>query len=71
MLSACKERGVKLLCAVSPSAGTDALEAASHGTKGLFFCRGSAPELGNEWTVLLSWGRVRSAANGSPAAAVG
>lgn len=40
MLSACKERGVKLLCAVSPSAGTDALEAASHGTKGLFFAGG-------------------------------
>lgn len=34
-----------------------------------FSCRGSAPELGNEWTVLLAWGRVRSAANGSPATA--
>lgn len=36
LLSACKERGVKLPCAVLPSAGTDALEATSRGTKGLF-----------------------------------
>lgn len=31
---------VKLLCTVSPYTGTDALEAASHGMRGLLFAGG-------------------------------
>lgn len=40
MLSFCKEWMVKLLCTVSPYTGTDALEAASHGMRGLLFAGG-------------------------------
>lgn len=61
---------MRLLGAVSPYSGTDALEAARCGMKGLL-CWASARELGNERIVFPSWGDARSAADGSAVTAAG